>query len=213
MFKLIDLSQPVYDNCPNCPTDPPVRSKIVADHRSDGWHLEELTLTTHSGSHLDAPLHKIPGGKSIDQIDLSRFVGQALIADLLDCQPDQAITAPLLASRLSGDLADSIILLATGWGQKRDWTDMWLRHGPQLSPDAARWLIERKARAVGIDHYTIGGSETHEVLLKAGLWIAEDLRFPDEALKLPQPVEFWALPIHLKFHSGSFCRPVLVIRG
>ena len=51
------------------------------------------------------------------------------------------------------------------------------------------------------------GSEQH-----GDIWVAEDLRFPAEVFTLPGPVEFWALPINLKGHTGSFCRPVLVVR-
>jgi hypothetical protein len=40
----------------------------------------------------------------------------------------------------------------------------------------------------------------------------EDLNFPDELWSLPQPFELWCLPINLKGHSGSFCRPVIVVR-
>src|SRR6185295_4452912 len=56
--RLIDLSQPVYADCPICPVHPPVRSELIADHKKSGWMVEQLTLTAHTGSHLDAPLHK-----------------------------------------------------------------------------------------------------------------------------------------------------------
>jgi len=179
--------------------------------------MEHLTLASHTGSHLDAPLHKIAGGKSIDQLPLDTFVGEAFIFDLRDSKPDRAIDGMTL-QRLAGGrkLDDRIILLATGWGDRRAKSEEWLQHSPYVSPAGARWLVQKKVRAIGIDHYSIGGSGdvnavTHEILLGNGIWIVEELHFPPAAMQVTQPAMFWALPINFRGFSGSFCRPVLAI--
>ena len=118
-MRLIDLSQPLYDNAPNCPVHPPVSFRRTADHPADGWRMEEVAMATHTGSHLDAPLHKIAGGKSIDALPLETFVGPARIADLRGLTADAPITAELLAEKLPGLAAGEIVLLATGWGDRR----------------------------------------------------------------------------------------------
>ena len=217
-MKLIDLSQPLYHDAPNCPAHPPVKSEIIADHPQHGWRVELLTLASHTGSHVDAPYHKLAHGANLDQIPLERFTGSAVIADFRGAKPDQPLTSGLLKLKLSMPLADRIVLLATGWGHKRAKTDEWLHHPPYLSPDGAEWLVEQKIRGVGIDHYSIAGprdpmnSRTHEILLGANVWIVEELSFPDEVFTLPQPFEFWSLPINLRGHTGAFCRPVAVMR-
>jgi kynurenine formamidase len=216
--KLIDLSQPIFADCPNCPADPPVQSRLICDPKKDGWRVEQLTLTTHTGSHIDAPSHKIAEGAHLDQLPLESFAGRAVVADLRDCRPDMPFTSTWLARKLRIELEDRIVLLATGWGPKRARTDEWLHRAPYVSPDGAEWLIEQNIRGVGIDAYSIGGerepqnSRTHETILSAGIWILEDLTFPDAIWSVPQPLEFWCLPINLKGHSGSFCRPVVVVR-
>lgn len=217
-MRLIDLSQPLYDGAPNCPAHPPVKSEIIADHPKDGWRVEMLTLASHTGSHVDAPYHKLANGANLDQIPLERFTGQAVIADFRDSQPDRAITAPLLAKALTRPLEDRIVLLATGWGNKRAKTDEWLQHPPFLAPDGAEWLVNRKIRAVGIDHYSIAGprdpinSQTHTILLSANIWIVEELSFPEEVFCAPQPFEFMSLPINFRGFTGAFCRPVAIVR-
>ena len=217
-MKLIDLSQPLYHDAPNCPAHPPVKSEIIADHPQHGWRVELLTLASHSGSHVDAPYHKLAHGANLDQIPLERFTGSAVIADFRGAEPDQPLTSSLLKLKLPMPLGDRIVLLATGWGDKRAKTDEWLNHPPYLSPDGAEWLVEQKIRGVGIDHYSIAGprdpmnSRTHEILLGANVWIVEELSFPDEVFALPQPFEFWTLPINLRGHTGAFCRPVAVMR-
>src|SRR5262245_38458615 len=156
-MKFIDLSQPVYDGSPNCPVHPPVRSEILRDHPAHGWRVEVLTLSNHTGSHVDAPLHKIAGGASLDDIPLDRFIGPARIVDLRGIGPDASITGEMLAKKLPEKIEDEIVLLATGWGDKRAKSDEWLWHSPVLSPEGATWLVEKKVRGVGIDHYSIGG--------------------------------------------------------
>src|SRR5688572_14365155 len=118
-MRLIDLSQPIFDNCPNCPDHPPVRSEVILTHEQAGWRLEKLTLANHTGSHVNAPLHKLPNAPSLDDIPLEKWIGQAVIADLRDSVADQPITAERLRPRLPTGLEDRIILLATGWGDKR----------------------------------------------------------------------------------------------
>src|SRR5262245_27396636 len=130
VMRLIDLSQPVYDGSPNCPVHPPVESKLLRDHPANGWRVEVLTLSNHTGSHVDAPLHKIAGGASLDDIPLERFAGPARIADLRGIGSSAPITLNMLEGTLPADLADQIVLLVTGWGHKRAKSDEWLYRSP-----------------------------------------------------------------------------------
>ncbi len=213
-MRFIDLSQPIYDAGPNCPGHPPVVSEIRADHPEIGWRLELLTMAAHTGSHLDAPFHKLAEGKTIDQMPLEVFAGSAHLADLRGIEPRASINAETLSAKLPDDLEDAIILIATGWGDKRGKNETWLREAPNLMPEAAEWLVAHKVRGVGIDHWGISGSNAendpvvHTILLSQGIWIAEDLRFPEEVYRLPMPQNFMALPINLQGHSGAWCRPV-----
>jgi len=216
-MRLIDLSQPVFHDSPNCPAHPPVRSEILCDHPERGWRVELLTLASHTGSHVDAPLHKIAGGASIDDIPLEQWCGPAYIADCRGIAAGEQVTAEMLAAKLPDLPTDAIVLLATGWGEKRAKTDEWLRHSPCLSVDGAEWIVAKAVRGVGIDHYSIGGGteptneRVHTVLLGAGVWVVEELRFPAEVFGLPQPVSYMGLPVNFRGHTGAFCRPVLVV--
>jgi arylformamidase len=215
-MRLIDLSQPLFDNAPNCPVHPPVSFRRTVDHPESGWRLEEIAMATHTGSHVDAPLHKIAAGRSITDFPLEAFVGPARIADLRGMPADTPITAALMAPKLKGVTQRDIVLLATGWGDARAMSDEWLHHSPYVDADGARWLIERGVRGVGIDHFSIGGmgpinAETHTLLLGAGIWVVEELKFPNEVFTLRQPLKFWALPMNWPGCSGAICRPVLEV--
>lgn len=215
--KLIDLSQPLFDRAPNCPAHPPVKIHLEATHEKHGWQLEMLTLASHTGSHIDAPLHKLAGGASIDQLPLERFAGPCLIVDCRDVGANGAIGPELLQARITRPLNGMIVLLNTGWGDCRTMDENWKFHSPFLSAAGAQWLVDREINGVGIDHYSIAGSRepnnarVHEILLGGGAWIVEELHFPQEAMELPQPAMFWCLPINLRGHSGAFCRPVIAM--
>jgi kynurenine formamidase len=216
-MRFIDLSQPVYHESPNCPVHPPVQAEIIRDHPQHGWRVELLTIASHTGSHVDAPLHKIANGKSLSEMPLETWCGPAFVADFRSIAPDALITAAMLQAKLPHALADHIVLLATGWGEKRAKTDEWLRHSPALGEDGAAYLVERGVRGVGIDHYSIGGGtepnneRVHTILLGAEVWIVEELRFPAEAFAVPQPVQYMGLPVNFRGFTGAFCRPVLVV--
>ena len=114
-MKLIDLSQPLFDGCPNCPVHPPVRSTILKDHPASGWRVEFLSLANHSGSHVDAPLHKIAGAASLDEMQLERFAGPALIPAITPALEHLEVTSAAPAD-LTIELFDSI---STGTSLKR----------------------------------------------------------------------------------------------
>jgi kynurenine formamidase len=216
-MRLIDLSQPIYHECPNCPVHPPVKVEYGATHAKEGWQLEMLTLASHTGSHVDAPLHKISGGASLDEMPLQRFVGPALIADLRGIAARTPIAREHIEPKLKGPLRNMIVLLNTGWGDQRRRDQNWHYDSPYLSPAGAAWFVSQGINAVGIDHYSIGGSQdpdnsrTHEILLGANVWVVEELRFTPEALAAPQPSTLWCLPINMRGFSGTFCRPVLAV--
>lgn len=218
-MRIFDLSQPLFDGCPNCPVHPPISLPRTADHPTEGWRMEEFRMASHSGTHLDAPLHKIAGADSIDTFPLEQFTGRPLVADLSAvAQPDMAIGADVLAQALNGEAVDStaVILLNTGWGLRRAATAEWWHHSPWLNTEGAAWLAERRVRGVGIDHFSIGGTQpeanarTHEILLAAGIWIVEELCFRHGWQDAAENALFQALPLLLPGFSGSPCRAVLI---
>jgi len=213
MIRLFDLSQPLFDHCPNCPEHPPVEVSRIADHPTHGWRLEMLHMASHSGTHLDAPLHKLAGGASIDAFPLEAFTGPARVFDVAPLGAGAPLGAHELerAPGAAGSMDAQIALIHTGWGLQRAASDAWLHHAPYLTPEGAEWLVRRKVKGVGIDHFSIGGSRTHEILLGAGVWIVEDLLFPEGWREAAANANFQALPLLLPGCSGAPCRAVFVL--
>jgi len=163
------------------PGDPAFTSSCVASIENDGYAVRALALGSHTGTHVDAPSHFIPGGSTIVQIPLSTFIGRALVSDMSHKAPREAITWADLAQHAPQMEAGTILLLCTGWA--RYWgTDRYLEH-PFLERAAAERIMATGVRVVGIDALSpdetrldgTGSFGAHEVILGAGGVIAENL--------------------------------------
>lgn len=75
-MKIIDLSQPIFDNMPVYPGDPGVIIKEIQTFEKEGWNLRNMSFTTHIGTHVNVPYHMNNAGKRLDLYDLDRFIGK-----------------------------------------------------------------------------------------------------------------------------------------
>lgn len=215
--RIIDLSQPFAEGGYNNPAFADGRIEVIMRHETQGWHAEMLTTATHVGSHVDAPLHKLAGGKSIDAYPLERFVGEAVPVDLFHKRADEEITLQDLLPYDEQITAGVNVLLCTGWSEKKkpDTKDEYLFHSPWLGGDAAKYLVRKKVNGVGIDHFSIGGANPdhveipHDILLGSEVVIFEGLLLPKELFER----ERWllcALPLLMEGTSGSLIRAAAI---
>jgi arylformamidase len=210
---IYDLSQHFFHDAPQWATYAP--SAITHDHLQSvaGFNAERVNLTTHTGTHVDAPFHFFNEGETVDQLPLEHFVAQSIAVDLRSKTPGSRIEPADLEPALEQDVTGFIILLKTGWGDKRAKTKEYLLEYPYLTGEAARLLVSRKIKGVGTDCLSIGGfpegtgQPPHLELLGAKKLIVEDLSIPD--LFLDGKVRwFAAFPIKLRGTSGSWTRAV-----
>ncbi len=78
-MHIIDLTQTLYNNMPVYPGDPAVSIQEIHTLEKEGWNLRQLTLTTHIGTHVNAPYHMAQNGKTLDDLTLERFFGKAVL--------------------------------------------------------------------------------------------------------------------------------------
>jgi arylformamidase len=172
-------------------------------------------MNVHTAAHLDAPFHFYPEGKTIEQIPVERFQGEAIPINLFGISPDSPITVQHLEPYADKIQAGSIVLLCTGWGKKRGYTKEYYNQWPYLSGEGAQWLVDRGVKGIGIDGLSIGGwgmekaVPPHEILLANEVWPLEELHLTEELLE----EEKWfvcAFPIKLKGFSGAPVRAVAI---
>ncbi|AJE02000.1 cyclase family protein [Geobacter pickeringii] len=204
-MKIYDITVPLSPHLPVYPGDPPVGVEAVTRiSRGDPANVSLLTLSTHSGTHLDVPRHCRDGGATVDHVPPSLLVGGARVVEVREAR---AIGARELA-RLPVRGAERL-LLRTGNSL------LWDRPGFQddfaaLTEEGARYLVEAGVRLVGIDYLSIerfGGDGTvHRILLDAGVVILEGLNLEGVP---PGSYELICLPLKVAGGDGAPARAIL----
>jgi kynurenine formamidase len=215
--RIYDLSQPVFSNCPQYPdTNPrPAQIQLMYMLAVQGVNKEIVHISTHTGTHCDAPYHFFEDGKTIDQIPLETYVGTATILDLREKKPGEAIERADIDRRSEQIDAGDIVLLNTGGGRLRANTARFLTEYVYLGGEAAQALVDRGAKGVGIDAVSLGGyndpakaGPPHRIMLENGKFIIEELYFPDEVMDGKKRL-FVAAPVKLQGCSGAWARAAL----
>ena len=233
--ELVDLSHSYDSQTIFWPTSERFRLQKDAEGVTPaGFYYSANSFFTseHGGTHLDAPVHFAQGKQSVDEIPLQRFFGPAVVVDVTkqsEGSADYQVTVDDLTkaesegSTISGE---SIVLLRTGYSRR--WPDaaaylgtaergadaVSKLHFPGLHPEAAKWLVARGVRAVGIDTASIdyGQStlfESHRILYEANLPAFENLTALD---RLPPRGAFIvALPMKIADGTGAPLRAVAIL--
>jgi len=233
--KWVDLTYDFDSTTIYWPTAQPFRLTVVSAQRTPGGYYyaaNNFAAAEHGGTHLDAPVHFVEKRRTTDQIPLSQLMGLAVIIDVRR-QADSSADYRLHQSDITaweaahGDIPqDVIVLIRTGWGSR--WPDrarylgttktgapgVRELHFPGLDLDAARALVRRRIKAVGIDTPSIdyGQSKTYQVhrrLFASNVPAFENVANLDQ---LPITGAYViALPMKIKGGSGGPLRIVALL--
>jgi kynurenine formamidase len=207
-MKYFDLSVPLYHNCPAWPTHGLTAFTLEDMHVNGGAVTERIDMNVHTGTHLDAPYHFIPQGKTIDEIPLEAFIGRAWIVNLTGIAARTGIGPEHLEKHLAKVQKGDIVLCCTGWARKRSHSAEYCHDWPWMTKEGAELLIAKGVKGAGTDGLSMGGwyegtgLPCHKAFLGAGLWLVEELIFPDELLKY-ESCTFTAVPLKLQGFGGS----------
>lgn len=211
MSRLIDLSHPLADGLPNFPNDPQLGVRVHTTVEQSGYNLSHLSLSSHQGTHLDAPFHFFDDGSTLDHIPLDRFFGPARLVDLAPgaaLAPATPLTVETFAPHADAFQPGARVIYRTGWdemfGQKRFFTDF-----PTLTLDAARWIAGRGIGLLGMDTPTPSTDwlECHHILLGKGVEIVIVEGLTNLHL-LPATFRFIGFPLNITGRDGSPIRAV-----
>lgn len=197
---LHDLSQPVRDGMMVYPGDPGVTIGPALSLDADGVAVARLEMGSHSGTHVDAPAHTVPGGRTMVDVSLDELVGEAVVVRLPGLRAGQVIGWAELSAAHIPESLPPIVILDTGWAR---WfgDDRALQH-PSLDSAAARELMRRGMRMLAVDTLSpdpTGGSDgafpVHEVVLGADGLIVENVCHLEQ---LPTRVTVGFFPLRLE---------------
>jgi kynurenine formamidase len=207
-FKIFDMSQPIFNDCPGWPSYQPTVVKHETVCGIEGYTSEMLKCNSHTATHLDAPFHFFPNMSTIDEIPIDKFIGDAVIVNLTGIEACHAIDVKDFEPYENLITEGSIVLICSGWCKKRGYSKEYYNEWPYLTENGALWLLEKGVKGVGTDGMSVGGwyegtgRPCHEVLLAHNIWLLEELDFPDELLAYKN-CYLHAVPLKLKGFGGS----------
>lgn len=178
-----DLSRSIEHGMPKIPVLPEVKvDRIISLEKGHPLNVQKVEISTHIGTHVDAPLHIVPNGKAIEDLPLDRFCGTGVVIDVRKSEA-AAITADDLIRSGVEVRRDDILMLYTGWEDKFG-TDAYDLH-PYLSEDCAQWMVDQGVKMMGLDCITVDlptplrpkpfGFPIHKILLGNEVLIAENV--------------------------------------
>ena len=181
--RVIDLTMPITDGMVRYPSPnhPDIEVKPLGLIETTGRATSRIVLGSHSGTHVDAPCHFMPGSATVDRLDLAVLIGPAVVADVTaSAHPGSMISRDALETAI-GDRRPDRVILRTGWW--RMWgTPAYFEQAPYLSGEAAELLLERGVKLLALDvpspdAIPTEGSDSpnHKRLMGAGVILVEYL--------------------------------------
>jgi arylformamidase len=203
---IIDISLPISCVMPIWPGDPRPQLTPVTSLEAEGFQVSQLVLGTHTGTHLDAPRHFIPGGRTIDQVDLDALVGVCRVVEVINTE------GPISRADLQRvELHPGERLLLKTRNSQQPAGPTFTPHFVALDPSAADYVCEQGVRLVGIDGPSIDAWDasdfpSHKRLLGADILILENLVLRHV---VPELYGLIAVPLNLIGADGCPIRALL----
>lgn len=195
-MKIFDISQEVF-TCKVFPGDPsPVREKKLSINEGEVCNLTAFNMCAHNGTHVDAPYHFLNDGKTIDQVDMDRFIGPAYVIEHEgDIEKEDAENMIKAAKKSSAEAAKRILV----------------KGNATVTKDAAKVFAREKLKLFGNESQTVGPEdapmEVHLIMLGEEIVLLEGIRLSDV-----EEGEYIlnAAPLNLGGADGAPCRAILM---
>lgn len=207
--NIIDITIPLTGDLPKWPGSPGfIIQKFQKMENGNQCNNSLITCDVHFGTHIDAPLHFFQDGKSIDQIDLESLIGEVYVANLPDIDD---ITKDILELLPLNKGIKRIIFRTKNselWSKRKC---VFYPDYVALSPDGAKWLVDKGIKLVGTDYLSIQPFNdktgvVHKILLGNGVTIIEGLNMFDIAEGI---YELICLPLNIVGADGAPARVIL----
>ncbi len=195
-MKIYDISQEVF-GCKVFPGDPsPVKERVMKISEGAICNLTEFHMCAHNGTHVDAPNHFIDSGKTIDQVDMDKFIGYAYVAGHEGDISVEDIEA-IIKKAKEADVEAAKRILVKG--------------NATLTEEASKVLAKEGIKLFGNESQTVGPEDApmavHLVMLGAEIVLLEGIRLGE----VPEGVYLLnCAPINLGGSDGAPCRATLL---
>lgn len=222
-MKIIDLSVLLYDGLVSFPSHPRM---VVMDYETrarsgaryiapcEGFASKVFMMSDHGGTHLDAPYHFFDHGATIEKIPLDATMGEAVLIDVSDKAPDDPVTGEMIERYVQ---EKNIVIKKDDILFFRCWPGEWQAEGyfdcKALDQSAAEWVVNQKAKAIGLDLANADINENmhrdvHMTLLGRNILIMENIVHLESLSQ--ERFTFIGTPLNLKGMTGSPIRAIAI---
>lgn len=218
--QYFDISLPLTKEIPTLPPSPPAPGKAPLKNpvptvyrffdvaKGDPVTMSKIEISSHDGTHIDAPLHFIPGGTTIDAMPIETTNGPCRVIEIKD---DKDITvAELEPYKIK---AGERIIFKTQNSPRVYAVKQYTGQYVAITLEAAHYLVAKKIRLVGLDYLTIAHQQppeninnVHWAFLKNGIFVLEAVNL--DGVK-PGKYDLMCLPIRLENGDAGPCRVIL----
>lgn len=196
MQEVIDLSVILNEQTPVYPGDPETRLETITAVEQDGHTDHYLSTVTHTGTHIDAPMHMLAGGKSLADFPIDHFIGRGRYVEV-----ERGIFELEVVKRAHIQAGD-IVLFHTGMSEHY-YEPEYFKNIPAMSEDVARYLVNRKIKMVGLDTGSADNKKdhpVHKILLGGDVLIIENMTNLDRLAE--EQFLVYALPLKLELDGA-----------
>jgi arylformamidase len=213
-MKIIDITLTIHSTLVTWNNDETALERKWFNKISDGdsCNLSQITIGSHCGTHLDAPLHFIDNGSTVDQLDLKDLIGNCLVVELpIDYMGE--IEVSHCESLIIPTGTTKLIFKTSNTYRRLLHDPKFHDHFVSLNPSSAQWLVNHGIKTVGVDYLSVGSpssgkiAETHQIMLGAGLVLLEGLMLDNVE---PGNYQLIALPLKIAGAEGCPMRAVLL---
>ncbi|MGD9898442.1 MAG: cyclase family protein [Calditrichaceae bacterium] len=210
-MRVLDLSHSMSNHMPVFPGSPDPDFSDIGQFESDGFREKLLHISSHTGTHLDAPAHMIKNGKTLDEFDTDKFLGNGIVLDVTKFSTGEV---PRSAFDNSIQLKNiDFVLIYTGHSKK--WgSPEYFENSPFLSPELAELLSLEKIKGIGIDSISVDEISStqyfsHHKILSKNIIIIENLANLSQLTG--KTFTFICLPLKIQHGDGSPVRAVALV--
>jgi len=202
MSEFVDLSLQLSDGTRALDPDPITFVNLYHTIEKDGYNLSQVIISSHVGTHIDAPKHFLENGKTLDKFSLNNLIKKAILLDFSHKKAKELITRKEIEEfdeKIKPGLA---VIIRT------DWSKTFPSHefgydGPNVSTEAVEYFVEKEISILGVEPPTLNWEDnpnSHKKLLSAEILLVEGLtnlgKIKTDAFK------FYAIPLNIRDIDG-----------
>lgn len=207
-MRIVDLSHDIYHGMPTFPLDPETGVFVHHTIASMKYNITQLIMSTHLGTHLDAPYHFFDCGRTVDDLELSRCVGPAILINMHQKGAHAEVTVDDLRIHEHAFTPGSRVVLNFGWYRMFP-ADSFYSDMPGITIDCAEWIATKGIGMLGLDIpgvHPVHWEEVHKILLGQEIVIVEALNNLDQLTC--SEFFFVGLPLKIRGRDGSPVRAI-----